>query len=98
MKEYNIRYLNTAKKDILELKSTGNKSLIKKLDKLLNELESHPRTGSGNPKYLKYKKYWSRRIDNEHRLCYEIYDDVVVVLILSAFGHYDVAAPLRKEL
>jgi toxin YoeB len=89
MKKYNIRYLDAAKKDILELNATGNKSLIRKLNKLLHELELHPETGTGKPEYLKYEKYWSRRINKEHRLCYEIYDDVVVVLVLSAFGHYD---------
>ncbi|MCQ2172268.1 MAG: type II toxin-antitoxin system YoeB family toxin [Bacteroidales bacterium] len=31
---------------------------------------------------------YSRRITSEHRLVYKIYDDVVEVLVLSAFGHY----------
>ena len=56
---------------------------------MLKELKAHPKTGTGKPEYLKHKKYWSRRINKEHRLCYEIYDDVVVVLVLSAFGHYE---------
>lgn len=31
---------------------------------------------------------YSRRITREHRLVYKIYDEVVEVLVLSAFGHY----------
>lgn len=31
---------------------------------------------------------YSRRITKEHRLVYKVYDDTVVVLVLSAFGHY----------
>ena len=89
MKRYNIKYLNKAKKDIKKLNKIGNKSLIRKLDDLLNELEKHPKSGTGKPEYLKYKKCWSRRIDEEHRLVYRIEDEVVVVLVLSAFGHYE---------
>jgi toxin YoeB len=32
---------------------------------------------------------WSRRINREHRLVYRIYDNVVEVLVLSVYGHYD---------
>ena len=32
---------------------------------------------------------WSRRITEKHRLVYEIHDTEVVVLVLTAFGHYD---------
>ena len=31
---------------------------------------------------------YSRRITHEHRLVYRIYDEVIEVLVLSAFGHY----------
>ena len=31
---------------------------------------------------------YSRRITYEHRLVYRIYDEVIEVLVLSAFGHY----------
>ena len=32
---------------------------------------------------------WSRRITEKHRLVYEIYDNEVVVLVLTAYGHYE---------
>ena len=88
MKKYSIQYTDKAEEHIKNLKKK-HKHLIPKLGDLLKEIEQHPRTGTGKPEYLKHKKYWSRRINKEHRLCYEIYDDVVVVLVLSAYGHYD---------
>lgn len=54
------------------------------------ELREHPRTGTGQVEPLKGYDgtVYSRRITGEHRLVYKIYDDVVEVLVLSAFGHY----------
>jgi toxin YoeB len=50
----------------------------------------HPTTGTGHPEPLKGKPEgrWSRRITDKHRLVYRIYEDTVVVLVLSAYGHY----------
>lgn len=63
---------------------------IKKLKKLLEELQNHPRTGTGKVEQLKHyaEETWSRRINKEHRLVYRIYDDIVEVLVLSTYGHY----------
>lgn len=33
-------------------------------------------------------KYLKRRINQEHRLVYRIYDDKIEVLIIAAYGHY----------
>ncbi len=70
------------------LKKSGNKAILKKILILLNELAEHPFEGTGKPESLKYEfsGYWSRRINQEHRLIYEIDGDRV--LILSAKGHY----------
>jgi len=61
---------------------------LKKLFVLLDELTKHPFTGTGKPEQLKYilAGSWSRRINQEHRLIYEVMDDTV--LIYSAKGHY----------
>ena len=42
--------------------------------RMIAELEKNPFTGIGKPEPLKgdFKGYWSRRIDNEHRLIYKI--------------------------
>ena len=59
--------------------------------KLIAELYEHPRTGSGHPKQLSGDRagQWRRKISDKHRLVYEIHDQVVEVLALSAWGHYD---------
>lgn len=64
--------------------------LIKKLAKLLDELREHPRSGTGQIEQLKYfeNETWSRRLNKEHRLVYEIHDNEVLVLVVSAYGHY----------
>ena len=64
---------------------------FQKLGKLLGELMEHPRTGTGKPEQLKGDRagQWSRHITRKHRLVYEIHDAEVVVLVLTAYGHYD---------
>jgi len=88
MQAYKIEFSEKAKEHIKKIRK-NNKLLYIKLNKLIEELKEHPTTGTGKPEYLKYEKYWSRRIDKEHRLCYEIDGENVIVLVLSAFGHYE---------
>jgi toxin YoeB len=68
--EYQLKYTEKAKEHIKIHKLSGNKTIYKKINKLLKELKDHPKEGTGKPEYLKYEKYWSRRINKEHRLCY----------------------------
>ena len=65
--------------------------IYKKALKLIAELYEHPRTGTGKPEQLSGNRsgQWSRRISKKHRLVYEIHDTEVVVLVLTAYGHYD---------
>jgi len=62
-----------------------------KLGILLKELLEHPRTGTGHPHQLSGDRagQWSRSITKKHRLVYEIHDTEVVVLVLTAYGHYE---------
>lgn len=88
---YELEFTQEALDDIQRHKRSGNKPLLKKLEKLLQELRQHPHTGTGQVEMLKHYKEetWSRRINDVHRLVYRIKDDVVVVLVLSAYGHYE---------
>ena len=88
---YEVVFTPDFDEDLEKFIKAGNKTAINKIYSLLKELEEHPTTGTGKPEQLKgYDgKRWSRRITSKHRLCYELYDDVVVVLVLSAFGHYE---------
>ncbi len=88
MMEYHLDFSLQAQKDIDFHKKSGNKSVVKKLFVLFNELCDHPYTGTGKPEQLKYSfsGFWSRRINSEHRLVYEVDGDTVK--IHSAKGHY----------
>lgn len=87
---YALKFEDQAILDIARLKKSGDKAIIKKLEKLLIEMQEHPRTGTGQVEQLKYYRVetWSRRINREHRIVYRVHDDVVEVLVLAVFGHY----------
>lgn len=87
---YTIRYQKQAVEDAKKLMADEPKA-FQKLLKLEAELREHPRTGTGKPEQLSGDRVrqWSRRITKKHRLVYEIHDTEVIVIILTAFGHYD---------
>ena len=86
---YILEFSVQAQKDISFHKISGNKAVLKKLFVLLEELTEHPFEGTGKPELLKYdfSGYWSRRINREHRIVYEVTESII--FILSAKGHYD---------
>ncbi|MDR0829514.1 MAG: Txe/YoeB family addiction module toxin [Prevotellaceae bacterium] len=88
---YQVKLDITAKNDILKYKMSGDKKLLKKIHSLLEELKGHPKTGTGKPEQLKYYETptWSRRISDKHRLVYQIHENIVTVLVVAAFGHYE---------
>ena len=86
---YVIELSERAESDIIKLKESGDKQALKKLDKLIDELREHPETGTGSPERLRYTGKWSRRINRKHRLIYEIFEQIVTVQIVQAYGHYD---------
>lgn len=65
-----------------------NPKLFDRLTKLIKETLRTPFSGIGKPEPLKldYRGYWSRRIDNEHRLVYKVTDEQII--ILSCYKHY----------
>lgn len=87
---YKLDYTDEAKLGMQRLKYDEPKA-FKKLGRLLEELMEHPRTGTGKPEQLKGDRsgQWSRRITDKHRLVYNINDTEVIVLVLTAYGHYD---------
>ena len=86
---YNVLVTKEAQNDLKKLLQSEQQAYKKAL-KLIAELYEHPRTGTGKPKQLTGNRsgQWSRRISNKHRLVYEIHDTEVVVLVLTAYGHY----------
>ncbi len=54
--------------------ATSDKKILKRIDKLIADIQLHPYSGLGKPEPLKFELsgYWSRRIDQEHRLVYKV--------------------------
>lgn len=86
---YRIDFTKQAQNDIEYHRKSGNKAILKKINTLLEEIAEHPFTGTGKPEALKYDLtgLWSRRINQEHRLVYEVIGDIIVIII-AAKGHY----------
>jgi toxin YoeB len=59
-----------------------------KIIKLIREIQRTPFEGTGKPEPLKHELSgcWSRRIDQEHRLVYEVLDEKI--RILACRFHY----------
>ena len=65
-----------------------DKKIVKRINLLIKDIKRSPFTGIGKPEQLKYdlQGCWSRRIDNEHRLVYEIVKSEL--RIVSCRYHY----------
>lgn len=83
-----IVLLPKAKEHIQYFSNTGNKKILKKITQLLVSIQANPYSGIGKPEPLKHKLsgLYSRRIDLEHRLIYEI--DEGKIYVYSCRGHY----------
>jgi toxin YoeB len=66
-----------------------NPKLAKRLMRLIEETQRDPFGGTGKPEPLRgaLSGWWSKRIDLEHRLIYQVDGDFLI--IAQAKGHYD---------
>lgn len=85
-----IIYSKEAEEDVKYWKKSGNKTIQKKITQLLNAIEENPFEGIGKPELLKHNLsgLWSRRINQEHRIIYEISANQNTLIIHSLKGHY----------
>jgi len=69
---YTLAFTKTALSDIQKHKKSGDRAILIKVNKILNELLEHPRTGTGQPEILKHdlQGLYSRRINRKHRIVY----------------------------
>ena len=83
-----IEYTLQATEDITFFKKSGQSGILKKIRKLIVSVQQSPFEGIGKPEPLKHELSgcWSRRINKEHRLVYEVSNNKI--FILSAKGHY----------
>ncbi|MBV9641483.1 MAG: Txe/YoeB family addiction module toxin [Mycobacteriaceae bacterium] len=66
----------------------SDRKMARRITRLIGEIQGDPFSGIGKPEPLKgeLSGYWSRRIDDEHRLVYRA--DNNEVKILKARYHY----------
>lgn len=66
-----------------------DKKNLNRINMLLKDICRTPFEGIGKPEPLKgpLAGFWSRRIDEEHRLVYAVENDRV--LVIACRGHYD---------
>ena len=69
---------------------TTNPRIADRIKLLLRDICEHPFTGIGKPEPLKgnLKGIWSRRINSEHRILYEVSENDIIIHILSMKYHY----------
>lgn len=97
--KYKITISERAQKEINDLRKGGNKALLRKLHILISELETSPTEGQGKPEQLddKLEGLWSRRLNHEDRLIYNIQETPPVVKVVSVHGHYLDLKNIDKE-
>lgn len=68
---------------------TQDKKILKKINKLIKDMQRNVFEGIGKPEPLKnnLSGLWSRRIDNANRIVY--YEQNEIIYIVSCKGHYD---------
>lgn len=84
-----IIFLPRADQDLTFWIKSGNKTILKKIAALVEDISKNPTTGIGKPEQLKHdlQGFWSRRINQEHRIVYEIKNNTTIE-IFSLKGHY----------
>jgi len=66
-----------------------DKKILKKINTLIKDIQRNPFEGLGKPEPLKYdlSGLWSRRIDRDHRIVYQVINNEL--FIYSCRYHYD---------
>ena len=68
---------------------TQDKKTLRRINQLLQYIERNGYDGIGKPEPLKgnLQGYWSRRIDDTHRIVYRVSEGLIE--ILQCTGHYN---------
>lgn len=83
-----IVYTDKALTELAYWKRNGNQAVKTKITSLIESISVTPYSGIGQPEALKYELsgYWSRRINQEHRIIYSIQPTRIIIHSLK--GHY----------
>jgi len=73
-----IIFSEQAWEDYLHWQKT-DKKMLNRINQLIKEIQRQPFEGIGKPEPLKYhlSEYWSRRINDEHRIVYKVEDEAL---------------------
>ena len=76
----NIRFSSNAWNDYLYWQKIDKKTL-KRINALIRDIQRQPYEGIGKPEPLKHglSGYWSRRINDEHRIVYKCDNDTIKI-------------------
>jgi len=79
-----IVYWEESKEDLKYWKKSGDKQIQKKIAELIEDIRKHPETGLGKPEQLKHELagYWSRRINDKHRIIYRFSQTTIHIYFL----------------
>lgn len=88
-----IEFSDKAKTDLDFWIKSGNKGILNKIYSLIEDIQLHPFEGIGKPEPLKHQLSgkWSRRINQEHRIIYQVTEEntIEILDILLLKGHYE---------
>ena len=75
-----LTFSSTAWENYLYWQST-DKKMVKRINILIKDIERSPYEGIGKPEPLKHglSGYWSRRINDEHRIVYKPHNDTILI-------------------
>jgi toxin YoeB len=75
-----ITFHQTAFKDYGDWAKT-DKRLFERIRRMISETAKNPFDGIGKPEPLKgdFQGYWSRRINDEHRLVYKVTEKEIII-------------------
>ncbi|PBJ83748.1 Txe/YoeB family addiction module toxin [Lysobacteraceae bacterium NML93-0399] len=82
-----LQFSDEAWQDYLHWQHTDRK-LLKRVNELIKAIQRDPFQGIGKPEPLRHALagYWSRRINDEHRIVYKVEGNVL--MIAAARYHY----------
>lgn len=75
-----VCFTNNAWEDYLYWQ-VQDKKIAKRINELIKDIKRNPFEGIGKPEPLKFRLqgYWSRRINQEHRLIYKINNQDLII-------------------
>ncbi len=88
---YKVELSPEALEDYRWIAETQPPALLRRVDRLLQQLAVSPRRGIGHPHPLTgdLATYWGLYINDQHRIVYQIFDKRITVHIISMRGHYE---------